>query len=59
MTHVELLAALRREQKSKGPIVEVDEDQVHFLDSRGHLHSAPITGLKDRLSRARRKLSSR
>ena len=59
MTHVELLAVLGREQNIDGPIVEVDEASVSFLDSRGRLRSAPITGLKDRLSRARKKLNSR
>ena len=59
MTHVELLAVLGREQNIDGPIVEVDEASVSFLDSRGRLRAAPLTGLKDRLSRARKKLNSR
>ena len=59
MTHVELLAELRQEENNDGQIVEVTEASVSFLTSRGRLRSAPITGLKDRLSRAKKRLNSR
>ena len=58
MTHVELLAKLCQEQNDAGPIVEVAEGAISFLDSKDRLRSAPNTGLKDRLSRAKKKLNS-
>jgi hypothetical protein len=41
------------------PIQDVDEDGIWHLNGSGKLKSAPFSGLKDRLSRAKKFLNSR
>jgi hypothetical protein len=49
----ELLSRLRDE--APGPVIEdVDEEEVSFKRRDGTLKSAPLSGLKDRLSRAKK-----
>ena len=54
----ELLDRLRSRQVC-GVIEDVDDEDVYYVDARGVGKKAPISGLKDRLSRARKSLSSR
>jgi hypothetical protein len=51
------LLRLLRGKQGAGVIVDVDED-ITFDDSNGKLKSAEITGLKDRLYRAKKKFES-
>jgi len=54
MTQRELLHQLKR-KISLGTIVAIEEHWVQFRVSKNKLKSAPISGLKDRLHRAKRK----
>jgi hypothetical protein len=47
-----LLHQLKREQGG-GTITAIDEKEIQFRTSKGKLKSAPISGLKDRLHRAK------
>jgi hypothetical protein len=38
---------------------DVDEEAIFFTDRDGHSKKAPVSGLKDRLSRAKKALKSR
>lgn len=54
----ELLEVLR--EYEGGPVIdEITEDKIFFIQNGQGGKSAPISGLKDRMSRARKKLSSR
>jgi hypothetical protein len=53
----ELEDELRRRERVE-PIDEIADGQISFTDN-GHLKDAPLSGLKDRLSRAKKKLQSR
>ena len=58
VTEFELLQLLREEQRM-GIIQDIDEEAIWFATRGGRLKSAKISGLKDRLSRAKRHLRSR
>jgi hypothetical protein len=44
-----------KDQKGRGTIMAIDRKEIKFLTSAGELKSAPVSGLKDRLHRAKRK----
>lgn len=46
-------------QKGSGLIEDIDEDTILFLNQNDRLKNASVYGLKDRLSRAKKKLNSR
>jgi hypothetical protein len=48
-----LLHQLKREQGG-GTITAIDEKEIQFRTSKGKLKSAPVSGLKDRLHRAKK-----
>jgi hypothetical protein len=54
MTQRGLLHQLKREQ-GRGIITAMDEKEIQFRTSKNKLKSAPISGLKDRLHRAKSK----
>jgi hypothetical protein len=45
-------------KQGAGVIEDVDEEEIAFIDAKGQLKSAEITGLKDRLYRAKKKVES-
>ncbi len=54
----ELLEALRKHER--GPIIQdIIGGTIEWLDKNQRVKDTPISGLKDRMSRARKKLSSR
>jgi hypothetical protein len=53
-----LLERIRLEQFG-GIVEDVDDREMHFKHGEDESRSAPISGLKDRLSRARKSLNSR
>jgi len=55
---VKLLRELRR-QSGGGVINFVDDDSIQFWGNKGEMMAAPISGLKDRLTRALKKIRSR
>jgi len=54
----QLLHKLKK-QVELGIIYSIDDRQIKFIDHNLKLKTAPISGLKDRLSRARSKINSR
>src|ERR1700730_2686543 len=56
ITHVQLLDKLRQAQQPGGLIEDIDNELISFVDGKGRGKTARISGLKDRLSRARKKL---
>lgn len=42
--------------KNMGTIVDIDEEEISFISDNEKLDSSPISGLKDRLSRAKKDL---
>jgi hypothetical protein len=48
-----------RSEKGLGLITDIDENFIYFATSEGKEKTAKLSGLKDRLSRARKELSSR
>ena|ERR1700676_186607 len=54
----ELLKTLRANQGIDS-VEDIDEDTIHFTNHDGRPKKAAISGLKDRLSRAKKKLKSR
>jgi hypothetical protein len=52
----ELLETLRGHRP---PVEDIDGGTIHFANRDGSYKEAPISGLKDRLTRARKKLKSR
>jgi hypothetical protein len=58
MTCPELIEQLQADT-GIAPIEDVDGDAIHFTDHYGRSNQAPLTGLKDRLSRAKKKIRSR
>lgn len=59
ITVVQLLDKLRQAQQPGGLIEDIDDEAIFFVDAKGRLKTARVTGLKDRLSRARKKLDRR
>ena len=58
ITRNELLERLR--ERAPGPVIEeIEPDTIHFLGPTGQSKSAPLSGLKDRLSRAKTTLRNR
>jgi len=49
---------LEKVRDARGGIDDIEDGTIHFVDG-GHLKSAPVSGLKDRLSRAKRTVNSR
>ncbi len=43
----------------EGVIEDIDDGRIWFVDARGASRNAPISGLKDRLTRARKSVNSR
>lgn len=58
ITEQELRDRLTREAYPE-IIEDVDDETISFKTHKGRLKEAPITGLKDRLSRAKKKVNSR
>jgi hypothetical protein len=58
ITESQLLNMLMN-QKGHGLIDDIDDDVISFSNPNGTIKDAPVTGLKDRLSRAKKKISSR
>jgi hypothetical protein len=54
----QLLEALRDHERIR-PIQDIVAGVIEFTDHNGASKSAPISGLKDRLSRAKKKIRSR
>jgi hypothetical protein len=52
------LLRLLSNKQGAGVIEDVDEEEIAFIDAKGQLKSAEITGLKDRLYRAKKKVES-
>ena len=59
ITVPELLDKIRAEVGSGGPIVDLDKTSIWFVGAHDQSRSATISGLKDRLSRAKRKMKSK
>jgi hypothetical protein len=59
ITAVELLDKLRQAQQPGGLIEDIDEEVISFVDVKGRGKTARVSGLKDRLFRARKKLDRR
>jgi hypothetical protein len=53
------LLELLHQQQGLGKIEDVEEEAIWFTSRGGRLKSAKVTGLKDRLSRAKRRMHSR
>lgn len=58
ITCAELQRKLAQMQQPGGPIEDVDDDSISFVNAKGRGYTAKISGLKDRLSRARQNLKS-
>jgi hypothetical protein len=58
ITWKELLRELKEDSGPAGVVISVGNTKIEFMD-RGRVEEASISGLKDRLSRARRSLESR
>jgi hypothetical protein len=58
LTTPELLDRLRERQRG-GVVDDIEDDTIAFYGHDNHPKTAPISGLKDRLSRARKILRSR
>jgi hypothetical protein len=55
----ELVDKIRAEAGSGGAIVDLDERYIWFVGAHDQSRSATISGLKDRLSRAKKKIKSK
>ncbi len=56
ITHVELLKVLKAQ--APGPVLDdVGPESIGYIDASGNLKDVPVSGLKDRLSRARKQLT--
>jgi hypothetical protein len=58
ITQEGLSAALERRAR-QGVIEGIADNRIEFTGKNGRVHDAPVSGLKDRMSRARKKLRSR
>jgi hypothetical protein len=56
ITCAALEAKLRDMKQPGGPIEDVDEDSLSFLDAKKRPHQVKLSRLKDRLTRARKKM---
>jgi hypothetical protein len=54
----ELFKELKSRQAVRDVVDDIDETSIHFIN-KGRVDAAPIRGLKDRLSRAKKTLRSR
>jgi hypothetical protein len=59
ITVTDLLKHLQSLQDLRQVVDDIDEEAISFTDRKGHTKNAPISGLKDRLSRAKKALKSR
>jgi hypothetical protein len=59
ITGPELLDKIRAEVGSGGPIVDLDKTCIWFVGAHDQLRSTTKRGLKDRLSRAKKKMKSK
>lgn len=59
ITVTDLLKHLQSLQDLRQVVDDIDEEAISFTDRNGHPKNAPISGLKDRLSRAKKALKSR
>ena len=59
MTVQELLRHLQSLQCLRQVVDDIDAEAIFFTDRDGHSKKAPVSGLKDRLSRAKKALRSR
>jgi len=50
----DLLQDFRRRAGAPDTVIAVDDEDIIYCDSQGKEHKAPIAGLKDRLSRAKK-----
>lgn len=48
-----------RQCAGDGVVEEIDDDEIWFVDGKGKGEHTPISGLKDRLTRAKKKVRSR
>ena len=48
-----------REFQHQGVVIDIEDDKIWFSDARDASRSAPISGLKNRLTRARKSAKSR
>jgi hypothetical protein len=48
-----------REFQYQGVVIDIEDDKIWFSDARDASRSAPISGLKNRLTRARKSAKSR
>jgi hypothetical protein len=58
ITGKQLVLELEKVRDARGGIDDIEDGTIHFVDG-GHLKSAPVSGVKDRLSRAKRTVNSR
>jgi hypothetical protein len=58
LSEIEFLEALQA-QKGLGTVVDFDEDAIHIAIDNKLIQEIPISGLKDRLCRLKKKLRSR
>jgi hypothetical protein len=58
ITGKQLVLELEKVRDARGGVDDIEDGTIHFVDG-GHLKSAPVSGLKDRLSRAKRTVNSR
>ena len=59
ITVKDLLKHLRSRQCLRQVVDDIDDEAISFTDRNGHSKEAPVSGLKDRLFRAKKALSSR
>ena len=59
ITVTDLLKHLQSLQDLRQVVDDIDDGAIFFTDRNGHSKKAPVSGLKDRLSRAKKALKSR
>ena len=58
ITLAQLLDSLRQQQQPGGWLEDIDQETIWFLDAKHRSKSAQVSGLKDRLCRARKKIDA-
>jgi hypothetical protein len=58
ITLPQLLDRLHGQQQPGGWLEDIDRETISFLDAKHRSKSAPVSGLKDRLCRARKKIDA-